>query len=175
MSYRIGWGMDVHQLTVGRDLRIGGVKLPYHLGAAGHSDADVLLHAICDAMLGALALGDIGTHFPDNDEAYKNIDSRILLRKTNELIRKEQYRVVNIDSSLCLEAPKIKPYVPEMQKSIAEILGIREKDISIKATTNEKMGFIGRGEGLVAYAAVLLKEQSEDEPGTIPGTASAGA
>lgn len=154
--------MDVHQLTVGRDLRIGGIKLPYHLGAVGHSDADVLLHAICDALLGALALGDIGTHFPDNDKAYKDIDSKVLLRKTYELIRREQYTVVNVDSSLCLEAPKIKPYVPQMQKTIAEILEIREKDVSIKATTNEKMGFIGRGEGLVAYAAVLLKEITPD-------------
>lgn len=162
MSYRIGWGMDVHQLTVGRDLWIGGVKLPYHLGAAGHSDADVLLHAICDAMLGALALGDIGTHFPDNDPAYKDIDSKVLLQKTSGLIRREGYTVVNVDSSLCLEAPKIKPHVPAMQQTIAAILGIREKDVSVKATTNEKMGFIGRGEGLVAYAAVLLKELNED-------------
>ncbi len=153
--------MDVHQLTAGRDLWIGGVKLPYHLGAIGHSDADVLLHAICDAMLGALALGDIGTHFPDNDAAYKDIDSKLLLRKTRELIRQEGYTVVNIDSSLCLEAPKIKPYVPEMQQTIAAILEIGEKDVSIKATTNEKMGFIGRGEGLVAYATVLLKATGE--------------
>lgn len=163
MSYRIGWGMDVHQLTVGRDLWIGGIKLPYHLGAAGHSDADVLLHAICDAMLGALALGDIGTHFPDTDAAYKDIDSKVLLQKTSGLIRREGYTVVNVDSSLCLEAPKIKPHVPAMQQTIAAILGISEKDVSVKATTNEKMGFIGRGEGLVAYAAVLLKKLNEDQ------------
>lgn len=164
MSYRIGSGMDVHQMVVGRDLWIGGVKVPHHKGATGHSDADVLLHAICDALLGALALGDIGTHFPDTDEAYKNIDSKILLKRTYELIRKENYSIVNIDSSLCLETPKIKKYSGEMKKVIAGILNIKETDISIKATTNEKMGFIGREEGLVAYATVLLRADSSLRP-----------
>lgn len=159
MSYRIGSGMDVHQLVSGRPLWLGGVQVPHHKGAFGHSDADVLLHAICDALLGALALGDIGTHFPDTDAAYKNIDSKILLQKTYAMIKQRNYAVVNIDSSLCLESPKIKKYSPEMRRVIAGILEIGEEDISIKATTNEKMGFIGREEGLVAYATVLLKSR----------------
>jgi 2-C-methyl-D-erythritol 2,4-cyclodiphosphate synthase len=163
MSYRIGSGMDVHQLVEGRALWIGGVQIPHDKGALGHSDADVLLHAICDALLGALALGDIGTHFPDNDAAYKNIDSKILLQKTYDLVRQKKYTVVNIDSSLCLESPKIKKYSGEMRKVIAHILQISEDDVSIKATTNEKMGFIGREEGLVAYATVLLKKEKEKE------------
>jgi 2-C-methyl-D-erythritol 2,4-cyclodiphosphate synthase len=158
MSYRIGSGVDFHKLAEGRDLWIGGVKIPHHKGALGHSDADVLLHAICDAMLGAVCLGDIGVHFPDTDTTYKNIDSKILLRKTNDLIAKEGYALVNADSTLCLQAPKIKPYVEEMQKVIAAILGVTEKDISIKATTTEQLGFVGREEGLVAYATVLLKK-----------------
>src|SRR5689334_8448513 len=156
MSYRIGSGVDFHKLTEGRDLWLGGIKIPHHKGALGHSDADVLLHAICDALLGALSLGDIGMHFPDTDPAYKNIDSKILLRNTYELIKQRNYSIVNIDSSLCLEAPKIKKYSGEMKKVIAGILEIEETDISIKATTNEKMGFIGREEGVVAYATVLL-------------------
>jgi 2-C-methyl-D-erythritol 2,4-cyclodiphosphate synthase len=157
MSYRIGSGIDVHQLVDGRPLWLGGVLIPHHKGALGHSDADVLLHAICDALLGALALGDIGMQFPDTDAAYKNIDSKILLQKTFGLVSARNYSVVNIDSSLCLETPKIKKYTPEMKKVIAGILGISEDDVSIKATTNEKLGFIGREEGLVAYATVLLK------------------
>ncbi|MBL7739642.1 MAG: 2-C-methyl-D-erythritol 2,4-cyclodiphosphate synthase [Chitinophagaceae bacterium] len=156
MAYRIGSGIDFHQLAEGRELWIGGVKIPHHKGALGHSDADVLLHAICDALLGAVCLGDIGFHFPDTDPAYKNIDSKILLQQTIELIKKEGYAIVNIDSTLCLQAPKIKPYVPQMQKTIAEIAAITEKDVSIKATTTERLGFIGREEGLVAYATVLL-------------------
>ena len=159
MSYRIGSGMDVHQLVEGRPLWIGGVLIPHHKGSLGHSDADVLLHAICDALLGALALGDIGTHFPDTDQSYKNIDSKILLTKTYELIRDKKYKVVNVDSSLCLESPKIKKYTEDMRKVIANILHIGIDDVSIKATTNEKMGFIGREEGLVAYATVLLKSK----------------
>lgn len=158
MSYRIGSGMDVHQLVEGRPLWIGGVQIPHHKGSLGHSDADVLLHAICDALLGALALGDIGAHFPDTDASYKNIDSQILLRKTFDLIRARNYAVVNVDSSLCLEAPKIKKYASEMRQVIAGILEITIDDVSVKATTNEKMGFIGREEGLVAYATVLLKK-----------------
>jgi len=160
MSYRIGFGIDFHQLVEGRDLWLGGVKIPHHLGAKGHSDADVLLHAICDAMLGALSLGDIGVHFPDTDQACKNIDSKILLTKTYELISSKAYTVVNVDSSLCLEAPKIKPFVSSMQSCIASILQITTEDISIKATTTEKMGFVGREEGLVAYATVLLQKKN---------------
>jgi 2-C-methyl-D-erythritol 2,4-cyclodiphosphate synthase len=156
MSYRIGSGVDFHQLVEGRDLWIGGIKIPHHKGALGHSDADVLLHAICDALLGALNLGDIGIHFPDTDAAYKNIDSKILLQKTYELIIDKGYRIVNIDSTLCLESPKIKNYVPAMREVIAAILHISTDDISIKATTTEQMGFVGREEGLVAYATALL-------------------
>jgi 2-C-methyl-D-erythritol 2,4-cyclodiphosphate synthase len=156
MKLRIGSGIDFHQLVEGRDLWIGGVLIPHHKGALGHSDADVLLHAICDALLGALGLGDIGTHFPDTDNAYKNIDSKILLQRTYDLIQKEGYEVVNIDSTLCLEAPKIKPHVDKMQTCIAEILKIEKNAISIKATTTETMGFTGREEGLVALATCLL-------------------
>jgi 2-C-methyl-D-erythritol 2,4-cyclodiphosphate synthase len=156
MSFRIGSGIDFHQLAEGRELWIGGVKIDHHKGALGHSDADVLLHAICDALLGSLGLGDIGTHFPDTDPAYKNIDSKILLKKTIELIHSEGYSVVNIDTTICLEIPKIKPHVSKMQEVIASIVGINEKDISIKATTTEKMGFVGREEGVVAYATVLI-------------------
>jgi 2-C-methyl-D-erythritol 2,4-cyclodiphosphate synthase len=157
MALRIGFGVDYHQLAEGRKLVIGGVEIPHHKGAVGHSDADVLLHAICDALLGALALGDIGVHFPDTDQKYKNIDSRILLEETMKLLRKENYGVVNIDSTLCLQEPRIKPFVPQMQQTIARIIGKTEKDVSIKATTTEQMGFVGRKEGLVAYATVLLE------------------
>ena len=157
MGYRIGFGVDFHQLAEGRELRIGGVTIPHHKGSVGHSDADVLLHAICDALLGAACLGDIGQHFPDTDAAYKNIDSRILLEESMKLIEKEGYRLVNIDSTLCLEEPKIKPYVSEMQQAIARLTGTGERTVSIKATTTEKMGFVGRKEGLVAYATVLLE------------------
>jgi 2-C-methyl-D-erythritol 2,4-cyclodiphosphate synthase len=156
---RIGFGVDFHQLVEGRDLWIGGVKIPHTKGALGHSDADVLLHAICDAMLGAACLGDIGVHFPDTSSEFKDIDSKILLKKSYDLITAEGYTIVNIDASLCLESPKIKPYVAEMQATIAQILNLTVKDVSIKATTTEKMGFVGREEGLVAYANILLKAQ----------------
>lgn len=156
MSYRIGSGVDFHQLAEGKELWIGGIRIPHHKGAVGHSDADVLLHAICDALLGALCLGDIGVHFPDNNAAYKNIDSKILLTETFNLVSKKGYKVVNIDSTLCLQAPRIMPYIDKMQEAIAGILKIQISDISIKATTTEKMGFAGREEGLVAYATVLL-------------------
>lgn len=158
MSYRVGSGIDFHKLVEGRDLWIGGVKIPHYKGAMGHSDADVLLHAICDALLGAACLGDIGVHFPDTDPALKNIDSKILLKKTVELIKKEGYAVVNIDSTLCLQLPKINSYVAQMQQAIAGITGITEKDVSVKATTTEQMGFVGREEGLMAYATVLLEK-----------------
>ena len=158
MSYRIGFGIDFHQLTDGRDLWIGGIKIPHTKGLLGHSDADVLLHAICDALLGALAMGDIGVHFPDTDAYYKNIDSKILLRKTYAIISEHKYRVVNIDSSICLESPKIRKYSEQMREVIAKALEVTVNDVSIKATTTEKMGFVGREEGIVAYATVLLKE-----------------
>ena len=154
---RIGQGIDFHQLTEGRDFWLGGVLVPHHKGALGHSDADVLLHAICDAMLGALSLGDIGVHFPDTDNTYKNIDSKILLARCAELIAEKGYQVVNIDSTLCLQAPKIKPYVPQMREAIAGILHLTVDDVSIKATTTEKLGFVGREEGVVALASVLLQ------------------
>ena len=156
MQYRIGSGVDFHRLTEGRDLWIGGVKIPHHKGALGHSDADVLLHAICDALLGALSLGDIGVHFPDTDAAYKNIDSKILLQKTYSLITGKGYKLANVDSTVCLQAPKIRPHIDEMKKTISGILGITEDDVSVKATTTEQLGFAGREEGLMAYATVLL-------------------
>ncbi|WP_341838316.1 2-C-methyl-D-erythritol 2,4-cyclodiphosphate synthase [Chitinophaga pollutisoli] len=156
---RIGLGVDFHQLVPGRDFWLGGVLVPHTQGALGHSDADVLLHAICDAMLGAAALGDIGTHFPDTDNTYKDIDSKILLSRCSELIKAKGYSVVNVDATLCLQAPKIRPYVPQMQEVIAERLGLTVEDVSIKATTTEKLGFVGREEGVVAYANVLLEKQ----------------
>ena len=158
MAYRIGQGIDFHQLVEARELWLGGVKIPHYKGALGHSDADVLLHSICDAMLGALALGDIGSHFPDTAAEFKNIDSKILLKRSFEIISGKGYRIVNIDSTLCLEKPKIKPYVEEMRKVIAAITGITIDDVSIKATTTEKMGFAGREEGVFAHASVLLQK-----------------
>jgi 2-C-methyl-D-erythritol 2,4-cyclodiphosphate synthase len=159
MSLRIGFGVDFHQLVTDREFWLGGIKIEHEKGALGHSDADVLLHAICDAMLGAACLGDIGVHFPDTDAALKNIDSKILLKKSFELIQKEGYSIINIDSTLCLQAPKIKNYVPQMQAVIAGILSLELNAVSIKATTTEKMGFVGREEGLVAYASILLQKK----------------
>ncbi|WP_295127866.1 2-C-methyl-D-erythritol 2,4-cyclodiphosphate synthase [uncultured Chitinophaga sp.] len=159
-NLRIGFGIDFHQLVEERDFWLGGVLVPHSKGALGHSDADVLLHAICDAMLGAAALGDIGVHFPDTDQTYKNIDSKILLARSMELIAQKGFSVVNLDASLCLQAPKIKPYVPQMQEVIAKLLGLTVEEVSIKATTTEKLGFVGREEGVVAYATVLLEKQT---------------
>ncbi len=159
MSFRIGSGIDFHRLEEGRKLFIGGVNIPHYKGAVGHSDADVLLHAICDALLGALSLGDIGKHFPDTDARFKDIDSKILLTETVAMIRKKGYSVVNLDTTLCLEQPKIAPHVPAMVTTISSLLGINENDVSIKATTTERMGFAGREEGLMAYASVLLKKE----------------
>ncbi len=153
---RIGFGFDVHQLTSERKLWLGGVQIPHTKGALGHSDADVLLHAICDAILGALAIGDIGQHFPDTDNSLKNIDSKILLQKVIQLMDNKNYKIGNIDSSLCLEKPKIMKYAIQMREIISNICNITVDDISIKATTNETMGFIGREEGVTAYAVVLL-------------------
>lgn len=156
MSFRIGFGIDFHQLIAGRDLWIGGVKIPHTKGALGHSDADALLHAICDALLGAACLGDIGVHFPDTSIDFKNIDSKVLLQRTYMLVGEAGYKVENIDSTVCLEQPKLKQYIPPMQKAIATILSLNENAVSIKATTSEKMGFVGREEGIAAYATVLL-------------------
>ena len=157
MSFRIGTGVDFHKLVTGRDLWIGGVQIPHYKGALGHSDADVLLHAICDAMLGAACLGDIGVHFPDTSHEYKNIDSKILLQKSFVAITQAGYSIVNIDSTLCLQEPKIKTYIPIMQQAIAGILSLQTNTVSIKATTTEKMGFVGREEGVIAYATILLE------------------
>ncbi|MEO8414367.1 MAG: 2-C-methyl-D-erythritol 2,4-cyclodiphosphate synthase [Ginsengibacter sp.] len=156
MSFRIGFGIDFHQLIEGREFWVGGVQLPHIKGALGHSDADVLLHAICDALLGAACLGDIGSHFPDTSDEFKNIDSKLLLQKTAQLIGEAGYAIENIDSTVCLEEPKIKPFIPGMQQVIAAILSVNENAISIKATTSEKMGFVGREEGVAAYATALL-------------------
>lgn len=158
MSFRIGQGIDFHQFAEGRDLWLGGVKIPHHKGCVGYSDADVLLHAICDALLGSLSLGDIGFHFPDTDPAYKNIDSKVLLRRCYNLVREKGYWLVNIDSTLLLQEPKIKPYVEQMQNAIARILHLSKDDVSIKATTTEQMGFVGREEGVAAIANILLQK-----------------
>ena len=154
--YRIGQGIDFHQLVEGREFWLGGVLIPHTKGALGHSDADVLLHAICDALLGALSLGDIGKHFPDTDKSYKGIDSKILLARCYTLISERGYSVVNIDSTVLLQAPKIMKYADAMREAIAGILHISTDDISIKATTTEQLSFIGREEGIVATANVLL-------------------
>ena len=158
--FRIGIGFDVHRLESGYPLWLGGIQVDHSKGAVGHSDADVLLHAICDALLGACALGDIGTHFPDTDPAFKGIDSKKLLAATYQKIRDVGYLVGNVDCMLCLEKPKIKPYIPQMQTEIARILEISEQDVSIKATTNESMGYVGREEGVNAMATALLYQQS---------------
>jgi 2-C-methyl-D-erythritol 2,4-cyclodiphosphate synthase len=158
MSYRIGLGTDFHQLVSGRKLWVGGVEIPHSKGSLGHSDGDVLLHAICDALLGALNLGDIGLHFPDSDDNLKDIESRILLARTFQLIKKKEFSVVNLDTVVCLEKPKIMNYAPEMRLIISGLLEINANDISIKATTTEKLGFIGREEGIMAQAVVLLKK-----------------
>ncbi len=157
--FRIGYGIDYHQLQAGREFWLGGIKIPHHKGAVGHSDADVLIHAICDAMLGAIAVGDIGTHFPDTDMTYKNIDSKILLKRCNEIINEKGYSIGNIDSTICLQLPKIKPFIPQMQETMASCLYISPELISIKATTTEKLGFVGREEGVVAHATVLLMKK----------------
>ncbi|WP_207421990.1 2-C-methyl-D-erythritol 2,4-cyclodiphosphate synthase [Desertivirga brevis] len=158
MKIRVGFGFDVHELREGHPFVMGGVELEHHSGAYGHSDADVLLHAICDALLGAANLRDIGYHFSNKDDRWKGISSLILLKECIRLIGEKGWTVGNIDAMICLEAPKINPHVPEMKNRIAEAIGISEEDISIKATTNEKMGFIGREEGVVAYAVCLIEK-----------------
>lgn len=158
MKIKVGFGFDVHQLQEGRELWLGGIKLEHSKGALGHSDADVLIHAICDAMLGAANLGDIGEHFPDTSEEFKNIDSKVLLQRTVNLIRAYEYEIGNIDCSLILEKPKIKPHVEKMKEVLSSVLDIEPEDISIKATTNEKIGYVGREEGICAYAVVLLEK-----------------
>lgn len=158
MKVRIGFGFDVHKLVEGRDLWMGGVKIPHSLGLLGHSDADVLIHAICDAILGAANMRDIGFHFPDTAGEYKDIDSKILLRKTVELVRGKGYEIGNIDATICAERPKMNPHIPDMQRVLSEVMGIDIDDISIKATTTEKLGFTGREEGISAYAVALIEK-----------------
>ena len=153
---RIGFGFDVHPLVENLPFTLGGVVIPHHKGAAGYSDADTLIHAICDALLGAVNLGDIGLHFPDSDPAWKGIDSKILLQKVIQLIAQKGYRIVNIDTTICLQQPKIRPYIPLMQETLADVMSIPPDNISIKATTTEKLGFTGREEGVSAYAITLI-------------------
>ena len=157
MNIRIGQGIDFHRLEKGLALWLGGIKIPSEKGCVAHSDGDVLLHALCDAMLGAAGLRDIGFHFPDTSAEFKNIDSKILLRRTLALIREKGYAIENVDSTVCLEKPKISSYIPEMRKTICTILETTEENISVKATTTEKLGFAGREEGVVAIAVVLLR------------------
>lgn len=157
MKLRTGQGIDFHRLEKGRKLYLGGLLIPSEKGCIAHSDGDVLIHAICDALLGAAALGDIGHHFPDTSQEFKNIDSKILLKRTFGLIKEKGYSIINIDSTLCLEKPKIAAFIPEMRTILAGILETNTEDISIKATTAEKLGFIGREEGVVALATVLLR------------------
>lgn len=158
--FRIGNGFDVHRLVEGRDLMVCGVKIPYSFGLLGHSDADVALHALSDAILGAVALRDIGYHFPDTDIRYKGTDSRLLLRECVRLIDEKGYRVVNVDVTIIAQAPKMLPYIPQMILNIAEDIGIAADDVSVKATTTEKLGFTGRGEGIAAQASALLAKKS---------------
>lgn len=159
MNIRVGMGFDVHKLVEGRDLWLGGIKIDHTLGLLGHSDADVLIHAICDAILGAANMRDIGYHFPDTAGEFKNIDSKILLRQTCELVRGKGYEIGNIDSTICAERPKINPHIPAMQECLAAVMGIDADCVSIKATTTEKLGFTGREEGISAYAVVLLEKK----------------
>lgn len=158
MKIRVGMGYDVHQLKEGEDFWLGGIKVPHTHGAVGHSDADVLIHVICDAILGAANLRDIGFHFADTDPQFKGIDSKILLADVIKLITDKGYRIGNIDATICLQRPKINPHVPEMKSVLAKVMGIDEEDVSIKATTTEKLGFVGKEEGVSAYAVVLLEK-----------------
>ena len=157
MSLRVGFGFDVHRLDEGQPFFLGGIKIPHTKGAVGHSDADVLIHTICDAILGAADLRDIGFHFPDTDGKYKGIDSKILLKDVMALVRKEGYELSNVDATIALQVPKVNPYVPEMKSVLAQIMGVTPDQISIKATTTEKLGFVGRDEGVSAYAVALIQ------------------
>jgi 2-C-methyl-D-erythritol 2,4-cyclodiphosphate synthase len=157
MAIRIGNGFDVHRLADGRAFWLGGMHIPHDKGCIAHSDGDVLIHAICDALLGAAALSDIGVHFPDTDKAYKNIDSKILLQKTTALIRQEGYEIGNIDTVVCLERPKIKDHIPSMREQLARVMDIKISQVSIKATTCEQLGYVGREEGVAAYAVAILQ------------------
>jgi 2-C-methyl-D-erythritol 2,4-cyclodiphosphate synthase len=155
---RIGQGYDVHRLAEGETLWLGGILIPHYKGTVAHSDGDVLIHAICDALLGAVNLGDIGTHFPDNSEQFKNIDSKILLKESYALVKNAGFEIVNIDTTVSAQQPKLKPFIPEMKKVMAEVLGVETEQISVKATTTEKLGFEGREEGISALAVVLVQK-----------------
>lgn len=161
MKIRVGFGYDVHALVSDRELWLGGIKIEHTMGLQGHSDADVLIHAICDALLGAANMRDIGYHFPDTSGEYKGIDSKILLRDTMALLREAGYSLSNIDATVAAERPKLNPHIPEMKRVMAEVLQVDEEDISIKATTTEKLGFTGRQEGIAAYATVLIQKSNE--------------
>lgn len=156
MKIRVGMGFDVHRFATGRELWLGGIRIAHPIGLLGHSDADVLIHAICDALLGAANARDIGFHFPDSDKKYEGIDSKILLSKTMQIVRDKNFEVSNIDCTICAEHPKLQGYIPEITGKLAEIIGVSEDDISVKATTTEKLGFIGRNEGIATYAVALL-------------------
>ncbi len=158
MDFRIGYGYDVHRLLAGEELWIGGIKVPAEFGAVGHSDADVLLHVICDAMLGALSLGDLGKHFPDTDQQFKGIDSKKLLGHTWQLVREKGWQLGNIDTTVCLQKPKLASHIIDMRKVISDVIGCELDLISVKATTTEELGFVGKGEGISAHAVVLLKK-----------------
>lgn len=159
MNFRVGFGYDMHRLVEGRDLWLGGIKINHEKGLYGHSDADVLIHTICDALLGAANLRDIGFHFPDTADEYHDVDSKILLKQVMELLRGKGYEISNIDSTICAESPKLNPHIPAMQRTLSEVMDIDIDSISIKATTSEKMGFVGREEGITAYAVVLIYKQ----------------
>lgn len=159
MNIRVGFGYDVHRLEAGQPFWLGGVQIAHHSGAVGHSDADVLIHAICDALLGAANMRDIGHHFPDNDPELRGIDSKILLQRTIELIAQKGYQVGNIDSTICLQSPKVGSYIDTMQQTLAETMGINPDNVAIKATTTEHIGFVGREEGVAAYAVVLVEKK----------------
>ena len=159
MNFRVGFGFDVHKLQDGLDFWLGGIKVPHTKGGLGHSDADVLIHSICDALLGAANLGDIGKHFPDTDSQYKGIDSKILLSSVMKLIREKGYELGNVDSTICLQKPKIGSYIPEMQKVLASCMEVDQDFVSIKVTTTEKLSFVGREEGISAYATVLINKK----------------
>lgn len=159
MNFRIGYGFDVHRLEEGRDLILGGIRIPHHKGCIAHSDGDVLIHAICDSLLGAAALRDIGYHFPDTDHQFKNIDSKILLQKTIQIISDQGYSLGNLDSTICLQKPKINDYIPEMINTLASVMNTNPNSISIKATTTEKLGFIGKEDGIAAHAVVLIEKK----------------
>ncbi|MCK3685999.1 2-C-methyl-D-erythritol 2,4-cyclodiphosphate synthase [Maribellus sp. YY47] len=158
MSFRVGIGYDVHRLAEGESLWLGGILIPHHKGTVAHSDGDVVIHAVCDAMLGALKLRDIGTHFPDNAAEFKNIDSKILLARSYELVKEKGYSIVNIDSSISAQQPKLKPYIPQMEQTMADVLGIDVDCVSVKATTTETLGFEGREEGISVTTVVLLQK-----------------